>query len=524
MSGARFSPDGRTIVYSAAWGGKPSEIFLTRRESSDSRSLGFPGAHLWSVSSGAELALANGWLWDGPDVGVGTLARASLLGGEARQLIEGVEDADWSPDGKSLAVVRRRAAGKNVPYLRRALEFPIGRTLYEQEGGPFWGIRVSPKGNLVAFIDQTRNVVTEVSVVDTSGRKRTLSTGWFRAQGVSWSHDGREVWFTAAKAGSTARALWAVTLSGRERLVTEVPGRLRLEDISEDGRVLLAHETVRREMVGLAPGETRERDLTWLGYSFPENLSSDGRTLLFTEASEGSGLAAFYVRGTDGSPPIRIGTGEKPLLSPDGKWVVAWKPAPGAKVGPEGPLWELLPTGAGESRPFRVEGLAIFAVVWFPDGKHLLVRGEAPGKKHRDYVVDLDGKNPRPLTPEGVFEAVISPDGKRLAARDENGGFSIYPVDGGQAHRVAEATPDDDDPVQWAADGKSIYLYHQGIPGRLGKLDLATGRRQPWKEFLPADPTGVLLVQPLLVTPEGNSYVYTYIRVLSDLYVVEGLK
>jgi len=339
VSGARFSPDGRTIVYSAAWGGKPSEIFLTRRESSDSRSLGFPGAHLWSVSSGAELALANGWLWDGPDVGVGTLARASLLGGEARQLIEGVEDADWSPDGKSLAVVRRRAAGKNVPYLRRALEFPIGRTLYEQEGGPFWGIRVSPKGNLVAFIDQTRNVVTEVSVVDTSGRKRTLSTGWFRAQGVSWSHDGREVWFTAAKAGSTARALWAVTLSGRERLVTEVPGRLRLEDISEDGRVLLAHETVRREMVGLAPGETRERDLTWLGYSFPENLSSDGRTLLFTEASEGSGLAAFYVRGTDGSPPIRIGTGEKPLLSPDGKWVVAWKPAPGAKVGPEGPLW-----------------------------------------------------------------------------------------------------------------------------------------------------------------------------------------
>jgi hypothetical protein len=137
--------------------------------------------------------------------------------------------------------------------------------------------------------------------------------------------------------------------------------------------------------------------------------------------------------------------------------------------------------------------------------------------------VDLDGKNLRPLTPEGVFNCVISPDGKLLAGRDENGGISIYPVDGGQAHRVAGAAPEGD-PVQWTADGKSLYLYYEGIPGRLEKLDLATGRRQPWKEFLPADPTGVLLVQPLLVTPEGNAYVYTYVRVLSDLYLVEGLK
>jgi serine/threonine protein kinase len=306
VSGARFAPDGRTIVYSAAWDGKPSEIFLTRRESSDSRALGFRGAHLWSVSREAELALATDWQVTVPDVGIGTLARTSLLGGEVRKLVEGVEDADWSPDGKSLAITRRQAK-------RSWLEFPVGRKLYEHGFSPFWGIRISPKGDLVAFIDQTQNVVTEVAVVDTAGKKRTLSSGWFRAQGVSWSHDGKEVWFTGAKAGSTARALWAITLSGRERLVTEVPGRLRLEDISADGSVLLAHETVRREMVGLAPGETRERDLTWLGYSFPENLSRDGRTLLFSESGEGSGLAPIYVRGTDGSPPIRIGNGERPL-------------------------------------------------------------------------------------------------------------------------------------------------------------------------------------------------------------------
>jgi eukaryotic-like serine/threonine-protein kinase len=273
-------------------------------------------------------------------------------------------------------------------------------------------------------------------------------------------------------------------------------------------------------MVGLAPGESRERDLTWLGYSWPLGLSRDGGTLLFMETSEESPLTTLYVRKTDGSPPIRVGESMSQTpggLSPDGRWVFARQPAPG------GVRYELLPTGAGEAKPLAIQGLdGVGDVKWFPDGKQLLVTASSPGGKGRDYVVGLEGGKPRPVTPEGVGESVISPDGKSLLTIDEQDGISIYPVEGGEARRVVEKAPGG--PMQWSADGKSIYLWHNGSFNRVDRLDLASRRTELWKEFQPSDPTGVLLVQPMLLAPDGKSYVYTYVRVLSDLYLVEGLK
>jgi Tol biopolymer transport system component len=506
VSGARFSPDGQTIAYSAAWEGKPLEVFLARRESTDSRPLGLAGADLLSVSSGAEVALGLGWRMGTPYQGSGTLARVSLGGGEPRQMLEHVSYADWSPDGKNLAIVRQRPG-------KLALEFPIGRALYET-AEDFFGIRVSPSGDLIAFIESTQDNRIAVAVIDPAGRKRILSSGWNRAQGMAWSPKGDEIWFTAAKEG-LVQALWAVSVSGRERLVTRVPGRLTLRDISRDGKVLLTHELVRREMVGLAPGESQERDLTWLGFSWPCSLSRDGRTLLFVEMNESGKPPSLYVRGTDGSPPIRLGEGDQDsALSPDGRWVLA------KRSYHDGYHFELLPTGAGESRPFRVDGLAIDGALWFPDGSRLLVSGQAPGHEYRDYVVDLTGKNPRPLTPERVSGSRISPDGEWLInATEFPGGTWIYPVAGGEPRRVPGDAPGL--PLQWSADGKSAYL---GRRGGVDKLDLATGRSEPWKEFRPADPTGMIVVQPWLVAPDGKAYVYTYVRVLSDLYIVDGLR
>jgi len=55
-------------------------------------------------------------------------------------------------------------------------------------------------------------------------------------------------------------------------------------------------------------------------------------------------------------------------------------------------------------------------------------------------------------------------------------------------------------------------------------VDLATGRREDWKELAPSDPAGVKTISPVRFSADGKSYAYSYYRVLSDLYVVEGLK
>jgi hypothetical protein len=143
---ARFAADGRTVVYSAAWQGRLSELFVTDAGSRDSRPLGLRDARLLALSSTKEMALLlkpqlTRWF-----VHRGTRP-APLAGGVPRELLEDVEDADWSADGRLLAVVH---------YVEDAcrLEFPIGHVLYAPKA-PAWlsDIRVSPRGDLVAFVE-----------------------------------------------------------------------------------------------------------------------------------------------------------------------------------------------------------------------------------------------------------------------------------------------------------------------------------------------------------------------------------
>jgi len=80
-------------------------------------------------------------------------------------------------------------------------------------------------------------------------------------------------------------------------------------------------------------------------------------------------------------------------------------------------------------------------------------------------------------------------------------------------------------PVGWTADGRQIFVHLRGtVPGRTQKIDLATGRAEPWKDLAPEDPAGLTRIGPVRVAIDGRSWAYTHIRVLSNLYVVDGLR
>jgi eukaryotic-like serine/threonine-protein kinase len=509
---ARFAPDGKTVIYSSAWEGKPLQLFNTRPESPQSKELEPMGADVLAISATGEMALALGSHTSDAFLSSGTLAQVPLVGGAPREIFENVEWADWSPDGSRMAIVREIDG-------RKRLEFPINKVLYQADG---WigHPRVSPKGDLVAFIDhpQHRDDGGSVFIVDLSGKTKNLCTGWDSVQGLAWSARGDEIWFTATRTGGD-RGLFAVDLSGNIRTLARVPGELTLLDVARDGNVLLTRGNDRAGMIGLAPGEVKERDLSWLDWSVPSDLSADGRTVLFQEAGEGGGPKyAVYSRSTDGSPAIRLGDGTGLSLSPDGKWVLAHPNVTPAPL-------VLLPMRAGELQPVKDDGLNHVRAAWMPDGKGFVFTGNEPGHGLRLFVESLDAAKARPISPEGVGPRfVVSRKGDLVAGTGRDHKAYFYPVTGGESRAVPGMEPDEI-PAAWSADDKSLFVFRTGeVPAKVVQVDVASGRRTLWKTIQPADAAGIATIGGLIMTPDAKSYVYSYVRTLSDLYLVEGLK
>jgi dipeptidyl aminopeptidase/acylaminoacyl peptidase len=504
---ARFAPDGQTVVYSAAWEGAPLEVFSVRMDSPESRSLGLPGAKILSVSSAGEMAVALAHRFRFGWESAGTLARLPLGGGAPRDVMEGVQEADWSPDGSRLAVVRDMGS-------RRRLEYPAGKVVYETAG---WisHARISPDGHTAVFIDHPLrgDNVGVLAAVDLEKLARKVLAP-FALNGLAWSPDGKEVW---------TAGFVAVDLSGRRRRVWRVPGSMYLHDISRDGRVLVGQANWRREIVGRAPGGAEERNLTWLDWSFPDDLSSDGQTVLLEEQNlvDKDGNNALYARKTDGSPAVRLGWAQAACLSPDGKFALAV-----VKSGEASDL-VLLPTGAGEARTLPRSAIAYQSVNWFPDGHRILVSGHEQGSGTRLYLIELADGRPRAISAEGVsvyLWRALSPDGRLAVALAADGTPTLYPTDGGEP-RALPGVAAGEVPIRWSADGRALYVGRGvGVPANIDLVDVATGARRLWKTITPPDPAGVLQIGPLQITADGRSYVYSYRRQLDELLVVDGLK
>jgi serine/threonine protein kinase/Tol biopolymer transport system component len=513
ISAARFAPDAQTIIYSAAFQGKPLEVFTTRSESPESRALGIPEVNILAVSSTSEMALRTG---RSASSYIGTLARAPLAGGAPREVLNNVAAADWSPDGASLAVARA-AEG------RFRLEFPIGKILYEG-GTSIDFLRVSPRGDRIAFIEQQTSLSLSwsVAVVDLAGNKRVLADDQLFAEGLAWTADGNEIWFTSGEPRG-ATTIHAVTLAGKQRVVARLDGSLNLQDISREGRVLLLRHNTRTEIVAALAGETRERDLSWLDSSHAGSLTADGKMFLVVEDGQGGGNnRTTYLRKTDGSPALRLGEGAGFALSPDGKWTLMFMPS-------SPPQLTLLPTGAGEPKPLKTDPVTDYTFAqWFPDGKRILISGSEPGHAVRCYVQDLEGGAPlRAITPEGAslsFNAdSISPDGKFVVTIEPGRKVNVYPVEGGAPVLLTGLTAGEL-PIRWSQTGRAIYVRERGVPTKIYRYDIETQRKEFWKELIPADAGGVTAILYPLITPDGKTYVYTYGRTLSELYLVEGLK
>ena len=510
ISSARFAPDQRTIVYASAHIGMQTELFSLAPDSHAPVSLGLKDTDIESISPAGEMLLIQKRRELGRNVKVGLLARAPLSGAAPHPVMSDVVDADWGPNDQ--VAVARYVEG----HFR--IEYPIGHVLYGPTTDWLTNVRVSPQGDSVAFAehptfgDSAGNVV----MVDSSGRKRTLSPRQSSIVAVSWTPSGKELWFTSAQE-STRFQLWAADLSGHVRVVHRIPATPTLYDIARDGRVLLGQNIFRILAYVQGIGQDREQDLTIQDWSDASAISPDGRKVLLNEEGANSGADYdVYVRAIRGEAPERIGNGVGYDFSPDMKWVLS------SLILHIPRQLFLIPLGPGETKQITHDSIDRSYARFLPDGKSVVFSGAETGHKSRIYVQAIDSGNARPISPEGVSGFVPTADGKFVFGFSDS--VALYPVDGQGAPRPVPAIHPDETIFSVSRDGRSALV---GVLGSYSadvmRVDLATGRRELFKKIGPSDPAGVALVDAAF-TPDGKSYAYSCFNALTQLYLVEGLR
>jgi hypothetical protein len=519
IGNARFTPDG-SIVYSASWDGGENQLYMGRTDDHGARELGVKDAELLSISKSGELAVRLNTVSLGGFSQVGTLARIPLSGGAPREVLDNVQDADWAADGESMAVVRY--VPENGHW---RLEYPIGKVLFD---GVNWisHPRISPDGKWVAFADHQNAVGDDqgsIAVIGAEGKhddkERILSSGWISVHGVVWSTTGDEIWFTSANNGSAGNPR-AVTLSGKVRTITNVPGGMWLEDVRNGAALMVTHQR-RIGIRGTPPGGKEERELGWWGWSVLGDLTPDGRKVLYEEAGDGGGPNyTVFVRDTDGSPPVRIGEGVGLAISPDAKWVIT-QPAKGGAL-------SLVPTGAGQARQLTHDAVSYQKVRWLAGDRELLASGVEPGHGARDYLIELSNGNSKAVTPEGVSGVLPSPEGRSAAVQGPDGKWGLWPLNGdGSGLRLIPGLDANYRVTGWSADGESVYavpIRQRERTATVYRVNTVTGKSELWRTFGESLMVGALSRGGSYLSGDGGAYAYHYVQTLSQLYVVRGMK
>ncbi len=514
---ARFAPDGQTVVYSAAWEGRPAELFSVRTDSIESRPLGIEHADVASVSSQGELAvkLSQG-SYQAPET-VATLARVPLGGGAPRDIAENVLSASWTPDGSDLAVIRLTPDGDG------RIEWPIGHVVFES----FllsWDLAISPDGARLAFAEFSSGPGLTIWTMDRQGKKTAAAAGLTSFGHLAWSKRTGNLLFLGGR-GNGDLGLRSVSPSGRERLLWQAPPGFNLHDVAPDGRLLLERYNVRRGVIWVPPGGTRQIELGWLDKTELEKISPDGRMIVFNEIGEGGGpKGGVFIRSTDGGPAIRLGDGIATDLSSDGKWVLTLAP-----TSPTGVV--LLPTGAGPAKSIPTPGLNPVLAFILPNGRDVAVISSPPGKgSEQAYRVDIEGHAPpQRLDLPGInwdAHGAITEDGSLIAYSTTDRRLLIGPPPSGPWREIPGAR---------LAPGEYITIFSPDrrfvqtqtiaeVPAKLFRIDVSTGARTLWKEIQPDDRSGVVGIDEVRFTRDQSGYAYTYVRMeSSDLYVADGL-
>jgi serine/threonine protein kinase len=526
---ARFTHDGRSVVYGLAESGTMGTLLVgaTMHE----LSFGNPIPRrvferetlLLSVSSRDQLAVATDLT--GPrvdlDLAGGTLGISPLAGALPRAISNGVLDAAWHPDGKSLALIRFHAHGCQ-------LEFPEGRILYRLERGGLASLRFSPDGRYLAMFRRPVGIFEDAGAVllveAGNGVARVLGSEWdSTAGGLAFRPDGKEIWFGAARNG-TGWEIRGVDLNGRERGILTGPSALRLMDVDADGRALVEEAELRTDVLSYEAGGTASKKLTVRKSSMVQEVGRDGRLVLMADMDSGSAPNYdLYLRSADGSLPVPAGRAFHAWISEDSKSILSWR-----KEGTRN-VFVLVPIAGGPERTLRTDRLEDLGFCWSRTGE-LFALARQGDEQPRLWRVGPD-EAPRPVS--GFLPAdadywfwIPEPAGRRaLVLRREKAAVWASLTDASKPAEESSWTRRGDEwPEGFSEDGAWIYLRSPSRQAaiEIERLNLSTGKREPYRRFVMPGLVGD--ASRVWVCPDATRLVVERSWFASQLFLVEGMK
>ena len=520
---ARFMPDGQTIVFSGLPDvGTVSRVYVIRPDHPDPVPFGPDSTHLLNVSSTGQLAVLTHASYLGNHrLFSGTLATFSLGGEAPHEVTTGVREADWSPDGKSMAVIRD-SAGTDL------LEYPVGTVLVRSQGY-LSDPRISPDGDAVAYLRHPARFDDRGAAViaDRTGRTLARSGDFQGVEGVAWRPDGKRVLYSSAGGGGTGVATFAVReldRSGRDGWALSGPGGLTVQDVSRQGRVLLTDDRQIMGVVGRGPGDTDETDMGVRNWSQRPVLSGDGRYLAYSDAGAMGGTDySLLWRKTDSSALVRLGAGTPMAVAPGDGLVLAGLPTTPAEL-------MLYPTGPGtaqrlDSGQFQTLNLTAADVRVAGSDTIVFFCATEPRQSERCYVDSLSHGSPIAVTPPGTSQAMLSPDGRMVLA-EVGDSMAIYPLDGGAPRRARGVRPGDV-LIRWSPEGREVWVWtnpNSASSLRFDRVDPLTGARAPLLSVVPRELAGVRGFERPTLADDPHVYAYNEFLYTSLLYTVDSLR
>jgi serine/threonine protein kinase len=507
IDGARFAPDGRTVIYSASWGEEGPRVLATIPGGRESRPLTEPGYQLGAVGPGGELAVIrkNGHT-------AGTLARMSLSGAAPRDVAEDVVEADFTPGGEIVAA--------RLVHDMMVVEYPLGRAVYTGPGR-IDSLRVAPDGESVAFVEHpiSNDDAGRVCTVSRAGAYACRTDAhWLFMNSLVWAPDGGAIWFSGIEQGSRG-GIYAVGATGAPARLLGLHQSASIDDLGAAG-ALVRFEDFGMKALFRAPGAAADKDLSWFDTTMVTALAPDGSAILLAEGGmAGASDYEAYLRPTDGGPAVDIGAGYPAGMSDDKQQVILFQRREDRH------RLVVMPTGAGaahELPPGPIQRYYHVNAGFFPDGKRVAFMARAGGD-WRIYAQDVAGGDPVALTDEGWRigrGAIVPPDGRGVLCVDTKSQWFICPVAGGAPRPVAgvaRATR----PARFTADGRGLIEMRvlDAHTARALRLDLETGVETTLYD-VHADGD---LWMGLYLTADGGGCAYSIKRSNHSLFVVSGL-